>query len=148
MSISEDESSDDNLNGSTNDNDDDVAPKKSNYKLLNAYMISALFQYPFHSFIIFTHSFNIHSMKSLMWCIFFQGVKKKIKRFSRKTALEMLGEKYKTKADLKERELNVRMSELEFEKQKFSLELEERKQRHKVEMEERQLMVELLKKKM
>jgi hypothetical protein len=86
-------------------------------------------------------------MKSL-WCIFSQGGKKKIKRFSRKTALEMLGEKYKTKADLKERELNVRMSKLEFEKQKFSLELEERKQRHKVEMEERQLMVELLKKKM
>ena len=59
----------------------------------------------------------------------------------------MLGEKYKKKAELKERELNVRMSELEFEKQKFSLELEERKQRHKIEMEERQLMVELLKKK-
>ena len=57
----------------------------------------------------------------------------------------MLGEKYKKKTELKK--LNVRMSELEFEKEKFNLELEERKQRHKIEMEERQLMVELLKKK-
>jgi hypothetical protein len=87
-------------------------------------------------------------MELLMCCIFFQDGKKKIKRFSRMSALEMLGKKYKEKTELKERELNVRMSELEFEKQKFNLELAERKQRHKIEMEERQLMVELLKKKM
>ena len=60
----------------------------------------------------------------------------------------MLSDKYKRKASLKEKELNVRMSELEFEKQKFQLESEERKQRHKIEMEERQVMVELLKKKL
>ena len=60
----------------------------------------------------------------------------------------MLSDKYKKKTDLKEKELNVRMSELEFEKQKFNLELEERKQRHKMEMEERQVMVELLKQKL
>ena len=75
------------------------------------------------------------------------GGKKKIKRFSRVSALETIEGKYKKKTELKERELNVRMSDLEFEKEKFNLELEERKQRHKIEMEERQLMVELLKKK-
>jgi hypothetical protein len=62
------------------------------------------------------------------------------------SGLEMLSDKYKKKTDLKEKELNVRMSE--FEKQKFNLELEERKQRHKMEMEERQVMVELLKQKL
>ncbi|CAB4023044.1 Hypothetical predicted protein [Paramuricea clavata] len=76
------------------------------------------------------------------------GCTKKKKKFSSMSALEMLSDKYRKKTELKEKELNVRMSDLEFEKQKFNLELEERKQRHKMETEERQEMVELLKQKL
>lgn len=47
-----------------------------------------------------------------------KGTKRKVARSSRKSAIEMLSEKYKEKAKLKEKELEVRKMELDLQKQK------------------------------
>ncbi|XP_074633307.1 uncharacterized protein LOC141892071 isoform X2 [Acropora palmata] len=56
-----------------------------------------------------------------------KGIKRKVARSSRKSAIEMLSEKYKEKAKLKEKELEVRKMELDLQKQKYEDEAEERK---------------------
>lgn len=56
-----------------------------------------------------------------------KGTKRKVARSSRKSAIEMLSEKYKEKAKLKEKELEMRKMELDLQKQKYEDEAEERK---------------------
>ena len=70
----------------------------------------------------------------------------KRKRFSKLSAIEMLDKKNEKKADWKETELELRRSELEFNRIKFEAENEEKKERLKLELEERKTMLELLKK--
>lgn len=52
-----------------------------------------------------------------------KGIKRKVARSSRKSAIEMLLEKYKEKAKLKEKELEVRKMELDLQKQKYEMKL-------------------------
>ena len=70
---------------------------------------------------------------------------RKKKRASKLTALEMLEEKNKQKAVLKEKELEQRRLELEFQKRKYEDEAKERKERLNQELEERRLLFALLK---
>jgi hypothetical protein len=74
---------------------------------------------------------------------------KKVKqRASKLSAVQMLSDKYKRKAELKQKELEIRKMELDLQKRKFEEETEERKMRFKMEMEERRMMLELLNNKM
>ncbi|XP_022806465.1 stress response protein NST1-like [Stylophora pistillata] len=73
-----------------------------------------------------------------------KGQKNK-KRASKLTALEMLEEINKQKAVLKEKELEQRRLELEFQKRKYEDEAKERKERLDQELEERRLLFALLK---
>ena len=81
----------------------------------------------------------------LSWFILGKKLKKKASKLS---AVEMLSQKYQQKAELKEKELEVRKMEIELQKRKFEEESEERKIRFKLEMEERKVMLEMLQKKM
>ena len=86
------------------------------------------------------HHFHVSAAKG-------KKIKKK-KRASKLTALEMLEEKNKQKADLKEKELEQRRLELEFQKRKYEYEAKERKERLNQELEERRLLFALLKDKL
>lgn len=83
------------------------------------------------------HHFHVSAAKSRK--------NKKKKRASKLTALEMLEEKNKQKAVLKEKELEQRRLELEFQKRKYEDEAKERKERLNQELEERRLLFALLK---
>ena len=72
--------------------------------------------------------------------------RKKQQRASKLTALQMLSDKYQQKAELKEKELNLRRMELEFEKEKYNAEAEERKAKLRLELEERRAYLALLQK--
>ena len=63
---------------------------------------------------------------------------------SKLTALEMLTDKYQKKVELKEKELEIRRMELDFEKEKYKSEAEERKAKFQLEMEERKAYIALL----
>ncbi|XP_028410542.1 stress response protein NST1-like [Dendronephthya gigantea] len=65
-------------------------------------------------------------------------------RASKLTALEMLTDKYKQKTELKQKELELRRMELDFEKEKYNAEAEERKAKFQLEMEERKAYIALL----
>lgn len=74
---------------------------------------------------------------------------KKVKqRGSKLSAVQMLSDKYEKKAELKQKELEIRKLELDLQKRKFEEETEERKMRFTMEMEERRMMLELLQNKM
>ncbi|CAB3995591.1 Hypothetical predicted protein [Paramuricea clavata] len=74
---------------------------------------------------------------------------KKVKqRASKLSAVQMLSDKYERKAELKQKELEIRKMELDLQKRKFEEQTEERKMRFKMEMEERRMMLELLNNKM
>lgn len=70
------------------------------------------------------------------------------KRGSKLSAIEMLQEKNKSKASLKEKELVQRKLELDFEKQKYEDQAKEREQRLSMELEERKIFLSLLKDKL
>ena len=53
--------------------------------------------------------------------------KKVQKRASKRSAMDMLTEKYSQKAEIKKAELELRRMELEFAKEKYAAEAEERK---------------------
>ena len=81
--------------------------------------------------------------------------RKKPQRASKLTPLQMLSDKYQQKAELKEKELNLRRMELEFEKEynaeaeerkKYNAEAEERKAKLQLELEERRAYLALLQK--
>ena len=72
--------------------------------------------------------------------------RKKQQRASKLTALQMLSDKYQQKAELKEKELNLRRMELEFEKEKYNAEAEERKAKLQLKLEERRAYLALLQK--
>jgi hypothetical protein len=73
---------------------------------------------------------------------------KKVKqRASKLSAVQMLSGKYESKAELKQKELQIRKMELDLQKRKFE-KTEERKMRFKMEMEERRMTLELLNNKM
>lgn len=77
------------------------------------------------------------------------GCKKKLRqRASKLTAMDMLATKYSQKAELKDRELEIRKLELEFQRKKFEVEAEERKVKLELELEERKVMLALLKDKL
>lgn len=67
---------------------------------------------------------------------------------SRVSVMNMLEQKYDTKASLKEQELKQRMLEFEFEKHKYEVEAAERKERLDLELEEKRVMLNLLKEKL
>jgi len=82
------------------------------------------------------------------WSIFTSssGPKGKVQhRASKLRAMEMLANKYNQKAELKDRELEIRKMELEFQQKKFEAEVEQRKANLQLELEERQTMLALLK---
>ena len=58
----------------------------------------------------------------------------------------MLNRKNEKKAEWKDKELEIRQQELNFNKMKFELEAEERREIYKLEFEERKAMLELLEK--
>ena len=68
------------------------------------------------------------------------------KRGSKPSAAEILEQRFTKKAELKEKELELRRMELELQKRKMDGEEEERKQRLQLELEERRALLELLKK--
>ena len=57
---------------------------------------------------------------------------------------EMLSKKYQRKAELQEKELELRKLELEFNIRKHEIEVEERKQRLEAELQERKTMLQRL----
>ena len=65
---------------------------------------------------------------------------------SKISAIEMLKKKYDKKAELKEKEIELRRIELQLKKRKMENEEEERKKRVELELEERRAMLELLRK--
>ena len=69
------------------------------------------------------------------------------KRASKLSVAEVLETKYKKKAELQEKELEIRKQELDLQREKFQAETEERRSRFELEMEERRMMLELLKEK-
>ncbi|KAL9987406.1 hypothetical protein ACROYT_G001707 [Oculina patagonica] len=74
------------------------------------------------------------------------GPRKKIQhRATKQSAMEMLANKYNQKAELKEKELELRKMELEFQQKKYEAEAEERKAKIHLELEERKAMLALLK---
>ena len=74
---------------------------------------------------------------------------KKVKqRASKLSAVQMVSDKYEKRAELKQKELEIRKLELDLQKRKFEEESEERKMRFTMEMEERRMMLELLQNKM
>ena len=76
------------------------------------------------------------------------GKKRKLRqRASKLTALEMLTDKYKQKAELKEKELESRKLEIDFEKEKYHAKVEGRKANFQLEMKERKAFIALLQKK-
>ncbi|XP_078377980.1 uncharacterized protein LOC144661147 [Oculina patagonica] len=75
-----------------------------------------------------------------------KGPRKKIQhRATKQSAMEMLANKYNQKAELKEKELELRKMELEFQQKKYEAEAEERKAKIHLELEERKAMLALLK---
>lgn len=58
----------------------------------------------------------------------------------------MLTNKYEQKAQLKDKELNLRRLELDFQREKYLAEAEERKLKFQLEMEEKKAFIELLQK--
>jgi len=83
--------------------------------------------------------------------VLFSGAKSKPpkrKRASKLSAIEMLEEKNRLKATIKEKELAQRKQELDLEKQKYEDQAKEREQRLKLELEERRLFLSLLKEKL
>lgn len=94
-------------------------------------------------------------MKSILILLNFGGFfliadcrKKSQKRASKLSAIDMLASKYKHKAELQDRELELRKQELQFQREKFEAEAEERKVRLELELEERKVMLTLLKDKL
>lgn len=87
---------------------------------------------------------TIHNLSFFAFC---PGKKVK-QRASKLSAMQMLSEKYEKKAELKQKELEIRKLELDLQKRKFEEETEERKMRFTMEMEERRMMLELLQNKM
>ena len=75
----------------------------------------------------------------------FAKARKTKKRASKLTALQMLEEENKQKAVLKEKKLEERRLELEFQKRKYGDEAKERKERLNQELKERRLLFALLK---
>ena len=67
---------------------------------------------------------------------------------SKLSAMEMLNQKYERKAELKDKELEVRKMEIDLQKRKFEEESEGRNIRFKMEMDERKLMLKMLQNKM
>ena len=67
------------------------------------------------------------------------------KRASKRSAMDMLTEKYSQKAEIKKDELELRRMELEFAKEKHAAEAEERKAKFEMEMQERRAILSLLK---
>ena len=67
---------------------------------------------------------------------------------SKLSAMEMLNQKYERKAELKDKELEVRKMEIELQKRKFEEESEGGNIRFKMEMDERKLMLKMLQDKM
>ena len=63
-----------------------------------------------------------------------------------RSVVEMLNKKNEKKAEWKDKELEIRQQELNFNKMKFEFEAEERRERYKLEFEERKAMIELLRK--
>ena len=75
-----------------------------------------------------------------------KGRKRKYKkRASQRAALDIIAEKYETKASLKVKELELRRMELEFQQKKYEAEAKEREAKMQLELEERKLMISLLK---
>ena len=64
-----------------------------------------------------------------------------------KSTVQILAAQYERKAMLKEKELDLRREELEFQKKKWQLEEEERKLRLQQDLEQRAALLELIKKK-
>lgn len=71
--------------------------------------------------------------------------KKVQKRASKRSAMDMLTEKYSQKAEIKKDELELRRMELEFAKEKYTAEAEERKANLEMKMQERRAILTLLK---
>ena len=69
-------------------------------------------------------------------------------KLSLKTTVDLFQAKFERKAELKEKELELRRMELEFQRRKWELEEEERKQKLQLDAEERRAFIELLKNKM
>lgn len=69
-------------------------------------------------------------------------------RLSLKTTADLFRAKFERKAELKEKELELRRMELEFQRRKWELEEEERKQKLQLDAEERRALIDLLKSKM
>jgi hypothetical protein len=67
-----------------------------------------------------------------------------VTRQSKKSAIELMQEKFETKAKLKKEELEVRREELELQKRKLELEEEERKRKFELEQQERKAILSLL----
>ncbi|CAB3986879.1 Hypothetical predicted protein [Paramuricea clavata] len=65
-------------------------------------------------------------------------------RLTKLTAMEMLANKYEKKAELKEKELEIRKMELELNTKKHESEVQERQRRLEVELEERRAMLGLV----
>ena len=78
---------------------------------------------------------------------YFSSAKKKMKA-SKLSAIEMLGRKNERKADFKEKQLEQRQRELEFQRQKYDEETTERKARLELELEECRAFISLLKDKL
>ena len=78
-----------------------------------------------------------------------KGRKRKYKkRTSQRAALDIISEKYETKASLKDKELELRKMELEFQQKKYEAEAKEREAKMQLELEECKLMISLLKDKL
>ena len=85
-----------------------------------------------------------------------KGRKRKYKkRTSPRAALDIIAEKYETKASLNDKELELRKMELElrkmeleFQQKKYEAEAKEREAKMQLELEERKLMISLLKDKL
>lgn len=81
--------------------------------------------------------------------LFLKGRKRKYKkRTSQRAALDIIAEKYETKASLKDKELELRKMELEFQQKKYEAGAKEREAKMQLELEERKLMISLLKDKL
>lgn len=86
----------------------------------------------------------IKDMQKVTKQILLLSESKKYTRASKSSAVEMLSEKYARKAEIKEKELELRKMELEFEKQKYYDEAKLREARAELELEERRAFFSLL----
>lgn len=91
--------------------------------------------------------FKWKNISKSSWYIADKKKKLNRKRASKLSVAEVLETKYKKKAELQEKELEIRKQELDLQREKFQAETEERRSRFELEMEERRMMLELLKEK-